>query len=376
MRVADSRNAFTDEAPIRAEVLGAYGDEGHAVLIQGRSHEAPDLFPFPDPFGLRRAVVPVLLNDIDGTTKGMGTAFHIDGWGTLLTAEHVVERVRRHGSQTSPRRAESLVAYDASDVYLVLLLGYGLIYGRRGVPAEALAVVASVRSPIRKRDDPLAAIIGRSELEAASDIAVMQLSAPVPEKMIGVLGVRLSGVPPQCGDRIVALGFPQLECQSLDEEGVRYLLSDGMSAAYGRIVGIHPHGLRGDPTPVIEVEANWPSGMSGGPVLNDQGEVIGVVSRSWTPSSEGSGRGCAACLQLMPWLRQWLPTVDIANPGWRVGWAVVKISSEEFIGVYASKPEALRHQQSLGCEYSVVFGSTRIGSDDFIPARSPTDVQL
>ena len=97
----------------------------------------------------------------------------------------------------------------------------------------------------------------------------MQLSAPVPAKMAGSLGIRLSGPRPQCGDIVVALGFPDLQCQSLDEQGVRYLLSDGMSAAYGCVAATHPQGLRGDPTPVIEVEPNWPSGMSGGPVLND-----------------------------------------------------------------------------------------------------------
>lgn len=41
------------------------------------------LLPFEvtDPFGLRKAVVPVFRRDPDGRIYGMGTAFHVDGWG-------------------------------------------------------------------------------------------------------------------------------------------------------------------------------------------------------------------------------------------------------------------------------------------------------
>src|SRR5207249_5260581 len=130
------------------------------------------------------------------------------------------------------------------DVCPILLLGMGLVYGRPAVPPTALSRVTSMRSAIREREDPLAALRGKPEIEAISDIALMQLAGPIPDKMIGTLGVRFSGVGPRVGDTVVALGFPDLDCQPVDDEAVRYLLSDGMSAAYGRIIGIHPKGLR------------------------------------------------------------------------------------------------------------------------------------
>ena len=50
-------------------------------------------------------------------------------------------------------------------------------------------------------------------------------------------------------------------------------------------------------TPVFEVEANWPSGMSGGLIFNEAGNVIGVVSRSLAPDDEAPGVGYGACLR-------------------------------------------------------------------------------
>lgn len=50
----------------------------------------------------------------------------------------------------------------------------------------------------------------------------------------------------------------------------------------GRVSGVFPYG-RGErmPSPCIEVDMDTLGGMSGGPVVNDQGEVIGIVSSSW-----------------------------------------------------------------------------------------------
>jgi serine protease Do len=323
-----------------------------------------DLFSFHDPFGLRKAIVPVLLNDVGGVTRGMGTAFHIDGWGTFLTADHVIESVRRQSKRLAGNGDEVCLEMEHPDVCPILLLG-ALVYGQPEVPPNAFARVTSLRSPIRERKDPLSVLSGQVEIEAASDIAVMHVATKIPDPMVGTLAVRFAGAGPAVGDTVVALGFPDLDCQPVDDRAIQYLLSDGMSAAYGRIIGIHPKGVRNDSTPVIEVEAHWPSGMSGGPVFNGAGEVIGVVSRSWLPSEGQPGIGYAACLPMMPWLRQWVPTVDVPNPCWRVGWAVMK-NGEDLVAFYKEKNDALRHQAVPGANCTVTFGSNRIGSHDFI----------
>ena len=112
-----------------------------------------DLFSFHDPFGLRKAIVPVLLNEVDGVTKGMGTAFHIDGWGTFLTAEHVIESVRTRSKRIPGSGDEIRFDIGHPDVCPILLLGMGLVYGKPAVPRDALARVTSMRSAIRERED-------------------------------------------------------------------------------------------------------------------------------------------------------------------------------------------------------------------------------
>jgi hypothetical protein len=69
---------------------------------------------------------------------------------------------------------------------------------------------------------------------------------------------------------------------------------------------------------------------------------------------------------MMPWLRKWIPTVDVANPCCRVGWAVLQ-NGEDLIAFYKERSEAQKHQSSLGGGCVVAFGSNRIRSNDFIP---------
>lgn len=346
--------------PIAAAICEACGGEETATAIQPSEDEDFDLFSFEDPFGLRKAVVPVLLNDGDGLTRGMGTAFHIDGWGTFLTADHVIDSVRQRSKHVSSGPGDARYEMPHRDLCPILLFGMGLVFGKPPVPADALGYATAIRSPIRQRADPLTALAGRAEFEAASDVAVLEVGNSIPETMTGTLAVRLSGVGPRVGEVVVAIGFPELECQPVDEQAMRYLLSEGMSAAYGRITALHPNGVRNNPTPVIEVQAKWPPGMSGGPVFNEYGQVIAVVSRAW------SDVGYAACLSMMPWLRTWLDSVDAANPCWRLGWAILG-DDNDLLGFYKHRDTAVRHQRVLGVDSVIVFGSSRIGSGDFIP---------
>jgi serine protease Do len=338
--------------------------EHDAIPIEPGGSESLDLFSIHDPFGLRRAVVPLLLKDFDNTIRGMGTAFHVDGWGTFLTAYHVIEAVRMHSKASNTNENEQTFTFSPSDVYPILLLGIGVVYGQVRVPEKALSLVGNIFTTARERNDPLAILSGRKEFENASDVAVMRPSASIPESMTGTLALRFSGWQPKKGDTVLALGYPELKCEPLDEVQLQYLLSDGMSAAYGHIIAIHPNGRGNDPTPVIEVQANWPSGMSGGPVFNDQGEVVGIVLRSFLPNEEAAGNGCAACIQLIPWLRERISTLDPANPGWRLGWAVLKKDTGELSGFYKGKEHALENQSILGADYEVRYASNRIGTDD------------
>jgi serine protease Do len=201
-------------------------------------------------------------------------------------------------------------------------------------------------------------------MQVAADLAVLHAGIHAEATMPHSLPVRLEGWDPQVGEHVLAVGYPLLDSQRIDAAELRSLLREGMFAGYGRVTKVYPHGRDlANPTPAFEVEADWPSGMSGGPVFNCQGEVVGVVSRGLSPDEQSPGCAWAACL---PWISMpagFLPTLDPANPGWRRGIAAVHTVSGQLVGIFESTEEARRFRNN-----AVTFSacSHRIGSTDFV----------
>jgi serine protease Do len=272
-----------------------------------------------------------------------------------LTAAHVInEALVKRPIKESDIQAGWLKP-EQFEKRLFLLPGQGLVYGTgpaATAPADRGYLV------LKKSDNPLR----YGEFETLADIATLQVSFLPNQEAISTLPVRLSGRLPQVGETVLAVGFPELVCEPVDD--LNHFISEGMYGAYGQVIKLHPKGTdRTNPTPVIEVEANWRNGMSGGPVFNQKGEVVGIVSRALDPDGDNMGHGYAACFQLMPWIRRFLPTVDPWNPGWRLGWGVMKSSPLYLAGFFGSEGMAHEYAKTLGADYEVIFGSNRIGTD-------------
>ncbi len=56
---------------------------------------------------------------------------------------------------------------------------------------------------------------------------------------------------------------------------------------------------------------------------------------------------------------------DPDNAGWVLGWAVVQRAPWHFVDIYATKAVAQAEAESRGDEYTVAYGSHRLGTDDF-----------
>lgn len=255
---------------------------------------APHLpFDVADPFGLRKAVVPVFRRDPDGRIYGMGTAFHVDGWGTFLTADHVIDFMR----ETLPKAGlypKQFVDIDpSSQPHAVLLLGMGVLFGTQAIPQRVFAPIVRLITHIAECNAPLAALRGERVFRVAADIAGVKARFSPDARRPHTVMVRLRGWEPTIGEYVFAVGYPQLKpSENVGDDELRGVVEDGMKGAYGRITRVFPDGRDSvNLSPVFEVDADWQSGMSGGPVFNHLGEVVGIVSRSLAPDGASGGVG-------------------------------------------------------------------------------------
>lgn len=320
-------------------------------VIVPRDGQTPTLFDFDDIFGVRRGVHPLFKVGPSGDLQGYGSCFAADPWGTLLTADHVIDTMRGGLPE---------------DQGFVALLGIGIVFGDVRVPPEGIAPILHAFTPAIPGDNPINLMRG-DDRPRPLDIAVLKTRDSQPATMAGTLPVKL-GQGPRVGDIVVALGFPYVDTIHASPEGARTIISEGgLQAAYGTVTALHPRGRdRANPTPVFEVAAHWPSGMSGGPVLNASGEVIGLVSRAMDPEpGQDLGTGWAVWFEALPTLAEWAPTLDPCNPKWRRCYAVSKVDSGAIVSTFPTRALAERFAAE-GPGYEVVAGSWRVGTTDFI----------
>jgi len=322
-----------------------------------RPQHGEDLSQFliQDPFALRKQIMPVLtVGKADGLLTGLGTAFQVDPFGTFVTAEHVLKDFMEDKAAH-----ESAVA--------AVLYGYGLVYGTAGLRREFFAPIREALT-VRSANPESSPLIGYQEpRRIVADVMRFNVDAsnvPGPRN-VAPLPIRLSGRRPQVGDQVMAIGYPELTCLRRASEQTAMLFTERMYGAVGTITSLLPQG-RGTsyPWPLIEVQAHWRSGMSGGPVFNESGEIIGLVSFSLEPDGELPGVGYATDLAGVR-LAQLVPTIDGANPGWCRGWGVFRSSPWHLSGIFPDRDQAEKHLQTLDPGYEVRHGSHRPGSDDF-----------
>jgi len=203
-------------------------------------------FPIQDPFGLRKAIVPVFRRNLNGDVFGMGTAFHIDGWGTFLTAYHVIDFAMK--SSYLPNKEG--ISLHPTDEHPLLFLGMGLAYGTPTIPEEAFAVVNYMAQAMHKKNDPLAEIIGKSRIENSIDLSAMNATFKPKTVIPHFVPVRALNWQPIIGETVLAVGFSELNCKQSSPSKLEFLLSEGMYGAYGIIRDIHPEGTSSsNPTP-------------------------------------------------------------------------------------------------------------------------------
>lgn len=199
---------------------------------------------------------------------GQGTVFRVDPWGNCATAFHVFEDAfyleGATGQEVSVRQDRSIVALELDEI------PYGTvpILPHQCRPMNGAFSLAGIQN--RPLESPRLQNV--TELLALS---ILPLAAKA--NATEFLHVDLNRWRPSIGEVVLGVGYPNLD-KNEDGPDDRPISQD-MYGAYGTITDIEPLDLgRRRPWPMVRVKADWPGGMSGGPVFNAAGNVIGIVS--------------------------------------------------------------------------------------------------
>jgi serine protease Do len=261
-------------------------DERGLFLVQ-----APDI---------RARVLPLFGFDprrSDDRPVGHGTTFRIDPWSRCLTAFHVLEdlfEVDEAGTGAVLRPGLRLAALEVEGT------GFGLI----GLRADAWRPLAGSYAFCGVEAPPFQT----PRLRNLTELVVLRIR-PATQSSEGTpyWPLDLRRWRPVRGERVLALGFPNLDEEGREERPI----SQYLYGSFGEITDVEPaDGARGRPWPVIRVAAEWPGGMSGGPVFNETGNVIGVVS-----SGIAGGTGTATFFSGWNMAERILGSIDPNNPG-------------------------------------------------------------
>lgn len=220
---------------------------GDVEVRQGEAHE------FTCYQEVQRAVLPVLAFQ-NGRMKGLGTAVCI-GPGWFVTAKHVVDE-HYNNYATNPDEGSGLFVYLQTDEH---------------PPSEPEAIFGALLE------------VSSINLHSETDLATMstQLPARAGDWLRHLpLALRM----PEVGEPVMFVGYPgtKVEFEKSDGEQAILTIEPHPTVSVGDVLSQEPsrrfQAYRGSPG--FESDAPGPWGMSGGAVLDSEGQVVGFLSSS------------------------------------------------------------------------------------------------
>jgi serine protease Do len=261
----------------------------------------------------------------DERVVGWGTAFRVDPFANCATAFHVFEDAFVLGGSTG---REMVVRNDRS---IVALEVEGLPYGTARILPSQWRSIHGAFAVITIDED----LLQPPRLRNLTELLALSIP-PSLKKPAGTefLDCDISSWKPAIGEIVLGLGYPHLD---KGQEGAsdNRPISQYMYGAYGHITDIESSDLtRRRPWPLIRVAADWPAGMSGGPVFNSTGNVIGLIS-----SGIDSKSSSAVVFGGLVTTKQTFTSLDPARPGWFLCHAVLN-THDKPIAVCPNRKEA------------------------------------
>lgn len=227
----------------------------------------------------RAMVLPVFKFDPGAPSErpfGLGTAFRIDPWGNCATAFHVIEDMLA-------LKAGKMVIRD--HVRLSALEIEGILFGTPPMPRDAWRPLTGFYAEAGATAPPL--IHEKPEIRNMTELACLTVPRSHVRNPMPYLPVSLSSGP-VVGDLVTGYGFAGLDVAK-DGKGEDRPMSQYLYQSTGEVIDVTPADPSSTmPWPRFRVSAEWPSGMSGGPVVNGDGIVVGLISRGWTGEADST----------------------------------------------------------------------------------------
>lgn len=227
-----------------------------ALVADFTNGEFPTIQNFPHP--TQRTVLPIVAvygNEL----RPVGTGFAVTNHGVIITARHVIEEC------LSPAREQD----------------------RRDGPWSVAALYVASPEPGDDVPDLLGGILMANKIHFGDtlDLAAIYLSLPVrvdTNEPLRMPAMRLSPGIPKVGERCFGFGYHSMTYKEATDGKHTHEVHQSYSASRGTIEEIHFPSRDSAVVrfPAFRTTARFDTGMSGGPVLGESGDVIGAVCSS------------------------------------------------------------------------------------------------
>lgn len=284
---------------------------------------------------LRAMIMPLFRFDPrlpDGRPFGLGTTFRIDPWGTCATAFHVIEDMLLYSGK-------ELVLRD--EIRMVALELEGIAYGAAPLPEQAWRPLSAFYAEAGGQTPTL--FHEKPRVRNLTELARLTISRSHQKNKMPCLPVALRKLP-VVGEIVMGYGFANLDVAK-DGAPEDRPISQYLYESAGEVIEVLPADPSSSmPWPCFRVAAEWPSGMSGGPVVDRDGSVIGVISRSWTGERDSTATHFAG------WniAERVFPSIDGFAPRRYRGFAALDDDDDvRFLGPNKEAADAFAHDHGM-----------------------------